>query len=54
MLEQLMPHLVEALEINRMPGLVADSVMRGTRALVRMNGTICHCGRGFAEFMVAT
>lgn len=51
MLEHLMPHLVEALEINRMLGLVSDSGMRGTRALVRKNGTICHCGRGFIEFM---
>ncbi len=51
MLEHLMPHLVEALEINRILGLVADSGIRGTRALVRMNGTICHCGKGFVEFI---
>jgi DNA-binding CsgD family transcriptional regulator len=50
-LEQIMPHLVEALEINRMLGRVNDSGQRGIRALMRKDGTLCHCGSGFARFI---
>ena len=54
-LEHLMPHLVEALAINRMLGsgqlAHADSGLAGTRALARPNGTLYHCGRKFAGFL---
>lgn len=55
-LEQLMPHLIEALEINRMLGLLpssalADSGRAGTRALARLDGTLYHCGKRFAGFL---
>lgn len=55
MLEQIMPHLIEALEINRMLGRVhiphADSGTTGTRAIARMDGTLYHCGKRFAELL---
>ncbi len=54
-LEQIMPHLIEALEINRLLGLglsaLPDSGTAGTRALARMDGTLYHCGRKFAELV---
>ena len=56
MLEQIMPHLVEALEINRLLGHVpsahADSVMSGARAIARPDGTLYHCGKKFAELVL--
>lgn len=56
MLEQIMPHLVEALEINRMLGEIslahADSGTAGTRAVVRTDGTLYHCGKKFAELLL--
>lgn len=55
-LEQIMPHLVEALEINRMLGqlhsLDADSGSGGTRAIAHMNGLLYHCGKKFAKLML--
>lgn len=55
-LEQIMPHLVEALEINRMLGQVpsvdSDSGNRGTRAIARMDGTLYHCGKKFTELLL--
>ena len=56
MLEQVMPHLVEALEIYRMLGQVplmhADSGITGTRAIARMDGTLYHCGKKFTELLL--
>ena len=53
--EHLMPHLVEALAINRMLGadqlIHADSGLAGTRALARMDGTLYHCGKKFAGLL---
>jgi len=55
-LEQIMPHLVEAIEINRMlgqlPSMDADSGSGGTRAIARMDGSLYHCGKKFAELML--
>jgi DNA-binding CsgD family transcriptional regulator len=51
-LEQVMPHLVEALEINRMLGGVGNAgfgVNEGVRAVARMDGTLYHCGIQFAS-----
>ena len=54
-LEHLMPHLVEALAINRMLGsgqlIPADSGLAGTRALARFDGTLYHCGKKFAGLL---
>lgn len=50
-LEQLMPHLVEALEVNRMLGQLNNSGQNGIRALMRKDGTLCHSSRKFALFM---
>ena len=50
-LELIMPHLVEALEVNRMLGPLNDAGQNGIRALMRKDGTLCHCGRRFAQFM---
>lgn len=56
LLEQIMPHLVEALEINRLLGQVpsahTDSGMSGARALARTDGTLYHCGKQFAELLL--
>jgi len=56
MLEQIMPHLIEALEINRMLGQVpsVDSASGngGTRAIARMDGTLYHCGKKFTELLL--
>jgi DNA-binding CsgD family transcriptional regulator len=53
--EQLMPHLAEALAINRMLGagqsVHADSGLAGTRAFIRQDGTLYHCGKKFAELL---
>lgn len=52
-LEQIMPHLVEALAINHVLGLGYSpcSGVAGTRALARMDGTLYHCGKRFAELL---
>ncbi len=61
-LEQVMPHLIEALEMNRLLGQAhfpatadfmaqADFRLAGTRALARLDGTLYHCGKKFAEFL---
>ena len=54
-LEHLIPHLVEALAINRMLGsgqmAHADSGLAGSRALARMDGTLYHCGKKFAGLL---
>ena len=51
-----MPHLVEALEINRLLGQVpsahTDSGMTGARAIARADGTLYHCGKKFAELVL--
>jgi DNA-binding CsgD family transcriptional regulator len=50
-LEQMMPHLVEALEINRMLAGVGNAgfgLKEGVRAVARMDGTLYHCGVQFA------
>ena len=56
LLEQVMPHLIEALEINRLLGHVpsahADSATNGARALTRTDGTLYHCGKKFAELVL--
>ena len=56
MLEQVMPHLVEALEINRIIGRVPSAHvglgMHGARAVARTDGTLYHCGRKFAELVL--
>ena len=55
-LEQIMPHLIEALEINRMLGQVplihTDSGMTGTRAIARADGSLYHCGKKFTELLL--
>lgn len=56
-LEQVMPHLIEALEINRMLGQVNASIihdprMVGARALARTDGTLYHCGKIFSELLL--
>jgi DNA-binding CsgD family transcriptional regulator len=55
-LEQIMPHLIEALEINRLLGQVpsahADFGMTGARAIARPDGTLYHCGKKFAELVL--
>lgn len=50
-LEDVMPHLAEALAINRLlgTGQVSGSGSTGARALARMDGTLYHCGKKFAE-----
>jgi DNA-binding CsgD family transcriptional regulator len=54
--EQIMPHLIEALEINRLLGQVpsahADFGMTGARAIARPDGTLYHCGKKFAELVL--
>lgn len=54
-LDQLLPHLVEARAINRMLtiGPLADGNpgLAGTRALVRPDGTLYHCGARFAGLL---
>jgi DNA-binding CsgD family transcriptional regulator len=56
MLEQVMPHLIEALEINRIIGHVpsthVDLEMPGARAVARTDGTLYHCGKKFAEILL--
>lgn len=56
LLEQIMPHLVEALEINRMLGQVpaahSDSGMTGARAIARIDGTLYHCGKKFSDLVL--
>ena len=56
MLEQLLPHLIEALEINRLlghaPSVHTDSGMTGARAIARTDGTLYHCGKKFAEILL--
>ena len=56
MLEQILPHLIEALEINRIIGKVpsahSDSGMTGARAIARSDGTLYHCGKKFAELVL--
>jgi DNA-binding CsgD family transcriptional regulator len=56
LLEQIMPHLVEALEVNRIirkvPSAYADSEMVGARAIARTDGTLYHCGKKFAELVL--
>jgi DNA-binding CsgD family transcriptional regulator len=56
LLELLMPHLVEAMTLNRQLQLdrhlpVRPSEMSGNRALVRSNGDMIHCGQGFAQLL---
>jgi DNA-binding CsgD family transcriptional regulator len=56
-LEQIMPHLIEALEINRMLGQLqttADSDTRfcGNRAVARKDGTLYHCGEKFTRVLL--
>lgn len=50
-MEDIMPHLAEALAINRLlgTGQVGGSGPTGARALARMDGTLYHCGKKFAE-----
>jgi DNA-binding CsgD family transcriptional regulator len=54
-LEQIMPHLIEALAINRLvgqiPSALANSGMAGTRAIARMDGSIYHCGIKFSALL---
>jgi len=52
-LEDVMPHLAEALAINRLlgTGQMAGSGSSGARALARMDGTLYHCGKKFAELL---
>jgi DNA-binding CsgD family transcriptional regulator len=56
MLELIMPHLIEALEVNRIIGQVhlthADSGMSSARAIVRSDGTLYHCGKKFSELVL--
>ena len=55
MLEQVMPHLVEALEINRIIGRVPSAhadLGAGARAVARTDGTLYHCGKKFTELML--
>ena len=51
--EDVMPHLAEALAINRLlgAGQAAGAGPAGTRALARMDGTLYHCGKKFAGFL---
>ena len=54
LLTLLMPHLVEALTINRKLALITaglDSPLSGTRALIRANGAVIHCGARFCELL---
>jgi len=52
-LEDVMPHLAEALAINRLlgTGQVSGSGSTGARALARMDGTLYHCGKKFADIL---
>lgn len=57
LLEQLVHHLVEALEINRLLGNVhipahANSGTAGTRAIARTDGTLYHCGKKFTDLLL--
>lgn len=54
LLTLLMPHLVEALTINRKLALVTageESPLNGTRALIKANGAVLHCGARFCELL---
>ncbi len=55
-MEDVMPHLAEALAINHLlgTGQVSGSGSTGARALARVDGTLYHCGRKFAEFLRET
>ena len=54
--EQVMPHLIEALDINRIIGQVpsarTDLEMSGARAVARTDGSLYHCGKKFAEILL--
>ena len=57
LLEQLAPHLAEALEINRLLGQAhisehGDPGTAGTRAIARSDGTLYHCGKKFTDLLL--